>query len=422
MSWVWVALALVVSVLIAVLWIVLGRSTPPSADGNSESSSPDVSMGDPVGEQVLYSTPIAPGLKMELFAKPRSSSRAEDELLSNFHRLERIDRYTAADYLDAELGRSRWAVLDEFDRERLTRLATPSEVLNHEHKLDSLRAMCRAENLKVSGKKAEVIARLLTANPLRVPLEQCSAYRTLTDAGIARVESYYREEERSWNAVAAAIIAALDRDDISAVVEIAQHYSESLTGPVMAVQGDMARSYVAGMWATPGESRATRIYAVLMGTIGTSFPGKWWLDRQSPQPEGTAADTEEKERLSKAASLIVRDGKHMEIFGVRIPRDADQQRALGRQLAEADLRKLKVITTEAEISAGQEGCPSCKALEGVWNIDRALEEMPLPNEDCSRYKHSFTMHCCASWELPRDYVDRLLRSETHTEPPKPFAS
>lgn len=421
MSWVWVVLALVVSVLIAVLWIVLGRSAPPSANGNSESSSSDVSMGDPVGEQVLYSTPIAPGLKMELFAKPRSGSRAEDELLSNFHRLERIDRYTAADYLDAELGRSRWAVLDEFDRERLTRLATPSEVLNHEHKLDSLRAMCRAENLKVSGKKAEVIARLLTANPLRVPLEQCSAYRTLTDAGTARVESYYREEERSWNAVAAAIIAALDRDDISAVVEIAQHYSESLTGPVMAVQGDMARSYVASMWATPGESRATRIYAVLMGTIGTSFPGKWWLDRQSPQPEGTAADTEEKERLSEAASLIVRDGKHMEIFGVRIPRDADQQRALGRQLAEGDLRKLKVITTEAEISAGRDGCPSCKALEGVWNIDRALEEMPLPNEDCSRYKHSFTMRCCAYWQLPRDYVDRLLHPETHTEPPKPVA-
>ncbi|WP_300435574.1 SAP domain-containing protein [Zoogloea sp.] len=418
----WLALVFVVSALVIALWIAMGRQAPPSLDGNSSPTASDARTDGPSGEQVLYSTPIAPGLKMELFARPRSGSRAEDELLSNFHRLERIDRYTAADYLDAELGRSRWSVLDEFDRERFTRLATPSEVLNHEHKLDSLRAMCRAENLKVGGKKAEVIARLLAANPLRVPLEQCSAYRTLTDAGIARVESYYRKEERSWNAVAAAIIAALDRDDISAVVEIAQHYSESLTRPVMAVQGDMARSYVAGMWTTPAESRATRIYAVLMGTIGTSFPGKWWLDRQSPQPEGTAADTEEKERMSKAASIIVRDGTHMEIFGVRIPRDADQQRALGRQLADDDLRKLKVITTEAEISAGRDGCPSCKALEGVWNIDRAFEEMPLPNENCERYQRGFNMHCCASWVLPRSYIDQLISPEADTEPPKPFAS
>ncbi len=275
----WIVMALAVLAFVGFLWRAIGRERSPVKDLGPEPANATASLNSEPTERVLYATQIAPGIKMEVFARHRTTPRSEDYLLSRFRTLERIDHYTAASHLDASLGRSRWAVLDEFDCLGLTRIATPTEVLGHEHTLESLKSMCRAQGLKVSGKKADVIARLLAANPYQVPLEQCSAYRILTESGVARMDRYFRDEERDWNAAATGLVAALDEGDLSAAVAIAESYNDSAIYPVMTFRGAQARDFIAGMWATPHESRATRVHAVLLGTIGTDYPGKWWLEK-----------------------------------------------------------------------------------------------------------------------------------------------
>lgn len=275
----WIVLALAVTAFIGFLWRAIGREKAPVRGLESAPADVSLSPASEPAERVLYATQLAPGIKMEVFARHRPTPRSEDYFLSRFRTLERIDHYTAASRLDGSLGRSRWAVLDEFDSLGLTRIATPTEVLGHEHTLESLKSMCRAQGLKVSGKKADVIARLLAANPYLVTIEQCSAYRVLTDAGVARMDRYFRDEERDWNAAATGIVAALDEGDLSAAVAIAESYNDSAIYPVMTFRGAQARDFIAGMWATPHESRATRIHAVLLGTIGTDYPGKWWVEK-----------------------------------------------------------------------------------------------------------------------------------------------
>lgn len=115
----------------------------------------------------------------------------------------------------------------------------------------------------------------------------------------------------------------------------------------------------------------------------------------------TAAEAEAIEQRWKSGYVAQRDERYKQAFGVSAPRDGAQQRALGRQVAERDLRKLNAISTKAEIFAGKDGCRSCKALEGVWDIDRALKVMPLPNENCERYRRAPSVLCCAFWGLPR---------------------
>lgn len=270
----WFMFVLVVVALAGGLWRVLGRKDAPV---------PDIH---PIITDALSTNDLTGVLGVDFIADRPPSPKAEDYLLSRFRTLERVNDYTSANQLDRRLGRSRWAVFDEFDREGLTRLATPTEVLNQDHTLDSLKTMCRTEGLKVGGKKSEVIGRLLAANPLRVSLEQCSAYRILTEVGVARMERYFCEEERDWNLAATGIISALEEGDLSAAVDLAERYNEMAVYPVMAFRGAYARDFIARMWTTSGESFATRAHAVLSGTIGIDYPGKWWIDKQAQKPDG----------------------------------------------------------------------------------------------------------------------------------------
>ena len=107
----------------------------------------------------------------------------------------------------------------------------------------------------------------------------------------------------------------------------------------------------------------------------------------------------------QAAYAAQRDEQHIQTFGVPVPRTGAQQRALGRQIARRDLLKLQSVSRYAEISGGRDACPSCRRLEGVWEIERALSVMPLPNETCERYQQGFQMHCCAFWGLPKAASD-----------------
>lgn len=119
----------------------------------------------------------------------------------------------------------------------------------------------------------------------------------------------------------------------------------------------------------------------------------------------TEAEATEIEQRWQAAYAAQRDEQHIKTFGVPVPRTGAQQRALGRQIARRDLLKLQGVSRYAEISGGRDACPSCRSLEGVWEIELALSVMPLPNEACERYRQGFQMHCCAFWGLPKTDSD-----------------
>lgn len=132
---------------------------------------------------------------------PERLKKSEKHFLTTFRSVTEIDWFSKGTDWGAIYKRSLRAdpefVFSAFLENELVKSATPEELIDADYRVSDLKNELRNRGLKVSGKKADLIHRFLSAEPdfqsfLKTPKPRC----VLTDRGRAITEEYFLQEEK----------------------------------------------------------------------------------------------------------------------------------------------------------------------------------------------------------------------------------
>jgi hypothetical protein len=153
------------------------------------------------------------------------SSSAHLLLLSKFRNGDSPARYYNADYWEAALKEKPAKVIEQFIKEEMLELAELPELLNYKFKVSDLKSMLREKGLKVSGRKEELIQRLIDndAKSMYEVTKGIDLYRC-TAAGKQLAEHYLEDKRVKRETAEQEILSLLMGEEfLEAVCVVAQY-------------------------------------------------------------------------------------------------------------------------------------------------------------------------------------------------------
>jgi hypothetical protein len=121
-------------------------------------------------------------------------------LLSKFRYVDSPSRYGDADYWEVALKEKPLKVIEQFIKEGMLEPADLQELVDYKFRASDLKAMLKEKGLKVSGRKEELIKRLIDndAQAMREATKGLDLYRCTTEG--ARLAENYLEAEKAKRA------------------------------------------------------------------------------------------------------------------------------------------------------------------------------------------------------------------------------
>jgi SAP domain len=157
--------------------------------------------------------------------KDWQSSPAYLLLMSKFRNGDSPTRYRDADYWEAALKEKPAKVIEQFIKEEMLEPAALPELLNYKFKASDLKSMLKEKGLKVSGRKEELIQRLIDndANAMSELTKDLDLYRC-TAAGKHLVEQYLEGERIKRGATEQETLNLLAGEEYSKAVRVVAQY------------------------------------------------------------------------------------------------------------------------------------------------------------------------------------------------------
>jgi hypothetical protein len=153
------------------------------------------------------------------------SSPAHLLLLSKFSNGDSPTRYRDADYWEPALKEKPTKVVEQFIKEKMLELAELPEILNYKFKASDLKSMLKEKGLKVSGRKEELIQRLIDndAKAMSEVTKGLDLYRCTT-AGKQLAEHYLEGERIKREAAEQKTLSLLAGEEFLKAVRVVAQY------------------------------------------------------------------------------------------------------------------------------------------------------------------------------------------------------
>ncbi len=153
-------------------------------------------------------------------------------LLSKFRNGDSPARYRDAEYWDTVLKEKAVKVIDQFHKEGVLEPAGLRELVDYKFKVSDLRLMLKERGLKVSGRKEELIQRLIEndEHSMRNATKGLNLYRCTTE-GIQLAEHYLEGEKAKRDAAERDVLYLLARREFPKAVRIVAQYEASQVFP-----------------------------------------------------------------------------------------------------------------------------------------------------------------------------------------------
>ena len=160
------------------------------------------------------------------------SSSAHLLLLSKFRNGDSPTRYRDADYWETALGEKPANVIEQFIEEGMLVPGRLPELMAYKFKASDLKSMLKNNGLKLSGRKDELIQRLIDndAKAMSKATKDIDLYRC-TASGLKLVENYLEAEKTNREVAEREVLRQLARKDYSKAVLVVAQYEASQVFP-----------------------------------------------------------------------------------------------------------------------------------------------------------------------------------------------
>ncbi len=292
-------------------------------------------------------------------------------LLSNFLRFDAPSRYENAEYWSTALQETPQSAIERFLKEGILEKAVNlNDLLDFKFKASDVKAMLKARNLKISGDKATMIARLADSAPEEMKeitkdiiLFRCSA------AGKEIAERYLEAEKNKKSLAEQEVLLALENKEFSRAAKIVADYEAAQVFPrgigidwnKYDTNADV-RSLEVIFNETPGILKGMQQAQLQKLRVAAAMMHLWGTNRARPWlPDG---------------------------FETGIHLDADSATSMivsycwyKKHLAEYKKRGLK--TVEVSGANDKDTCSECRQISGKkYPLDK-VPELPCPKCTCT---------------------------------------
>lgn len=162
-------------------------------------------------------------VKLELTVNYYYSPAAKDAVLAKFEGGLVISELP--EYWDQKLGESRMELIKDFENKGLITLMPDVDKLECIFSLTELKDMCRANGLKVSGKKIELSKRLFENDrPSMSDLVKDSQLMGLTERGYVLVNQYREKRKADYQAARDKILIHLSDGNMTDAIKTSHEY------------------------------------------------------------------------------------------------------------------------------------------------------------------------------------------------------
>lgn len=153
-------------------------------------------------------------------------------LLSKFRNGDSPTRYRDADYWETALGEKPASVVEQFTKEGMLEPAGLTELIAYKFKASDLKSMLKDNGLKVSGRKEELIQRLIDndAKAMSEATKDIDLYRC-TAAGLQLAENCLEAEKTKRESAEREVLDLLAREEYSKAVSVVARYEASQVFP-----------------------------------------------------------------------------------------------------------------------------------------------------------------------------------------------
>jgi hypothetical protein len=160
------------------------------------------------------------------------SSPAHLLLLSKFRNGDSPMRYRDADYWETVLGEKPANVIEQFTMEGMLERAGLPELIAYKFKTSDLKSRLRDNGLKVSGRKEELVQRLIDndAKAMSEATKDIKLYRC-TATGMQLAENYLASEKTKRESAERDAFELLARDECSKAARVVAQYEASQVFP-----------------------------------------------------------------------------------------------------------------------------------------------------------------------------------------------
>ena len=164
--------------------------------------------------------------------KDWQSSSAHLLLLSKFRNGDSPERYREADYWETVLKETPAKAIEQFIKDGILEPAGLQELMNYRFKSSDLVLMLKERGLKTSGRKEELIYRLLNndTSAMREITKGLDLYRC-AEEGMQLVEKYLDDEKSRKKAVEHEVLKSLEKKAYSEAASIVAQYEATQVFP-----------------------------------------------------------------------------------------------------------------------------------------------------------------------------------------------
>lgn len=160
------------------------------------------------------------------------SSPAHLHLLSKFRSGDSPARYRNAEYWETALREKPLKVIEQFLKDGVLEPAELQELVDYKFKASDLKLMLKERGLKVSGRKEEIIQRLIEndVHSMREATKDLDLYRCTTE-GMQLAQHYLEGEKAKRDAAERDVLDLLARREFSKAVRIVAQFEASQVFP-----------------------------------------------------------------------------------------------------------------------------------------------------------------------------------------------
>jgi hypothetical protein len=164
--------------------------------------------------------------------KDWQSSPAHLLLLSKFRNGDSPTRYQEADYWKTVLGEKPIVVIEQLIKEGMLKPAGLPELVNYKFKAPDLKSMLKASGLKISGRKEELIQRLIDNNEKLISeaIKDIKLYQC-TETGLQLTENYLATEQAKRKSAEREAFDLLAREEYTNAALVVAQYEASQVFP-----------------------------------------------------------------------------------------------------------------------------------------------------------------------------------------------
>lgn len=261
-------IVMTVVVVIVVLWIRRDAA-------KNKTDSPKVEPEGETGRQFTIGVESLVPLRKSTWSADAVSAYATNYLLSRFHGGANLFQFHDHPIYADRLGRSPELVLQEFLRDDLLRPLNPGEAVDQNLKVTELKEILKSHGMPVSGRKADLVERVLPlvgSDETLIAASKSPNY-TVTAKGLNRLATFYADESNRYRTTVAAIEEALEHGDIGVALELSETYNDLLMWGYGRIKNDeIGRSALAGILSSVLGSQAERNAAAFMALMPAGPP------------------------------------------------------------------------------------------------------------------------------------------------------